>query len=126
MELILKIWPILKIILGIVFMIGCLTLPFLLIALAISKKKLGAYLNQINKTGTVEHIKNIDVAFDLLLPFHIFDTLPQVKNNPSYNKFNVVLDLEDTIIILTKFASIISLIFGTTVIILITLLNWIG
>lgn len=124
MEAILKIWPIIKIMLGVVFLLCCLTLPFLLIALGISKKKLGAYINQINKKGTVEHIKDIDASFDLFLALHIFDTLPQVKNNPSYNKFKIALELEDRITVLTKFVKPIAIVFGTTVILLIVLLNW--
>lgn len=124
METILKIWPILKIMLGVVFLLCCLTLPFLLITLGISKKKLGTYINQINKTGTMEHIKDIDAGFDLFLAAHIFDTLPQVKNNPSYNKFKIALELEDRIAALTKFVKPIAIVFGTTVIILIVLLNW--
>ena len=82
MESILKFWPILKVILGVVFLICCLTLPFLLIKLGISKKKLSSYINQINKTGTIVHIKDVDVYFDLFLAVHIFDTLPQVKKKP--------------------------------------------
>jgi hypothetical protein len=114
---------ILKIILGVVFILCCLTLPILLIALAISKKKLGVYINQINKMGTIEHIKDIDAGFDLSLAAHIFEALPQVKNNPSYNKFKITLELEDRIAVLSKLVKPIAIIFGTTVILLIVLLN---
>lgn len=82
------------------------------------------YINQINKTGTMEHIKDIDVGFDLFLAAHIFDTLPQVTNNPSYNKFKIILELENKIVTLTKFVKSIAIIFGTTFILLIALLIW--
>lgn len=124
METILKIWPILKIILGIIFLLCCLILPFLLIALGLNKKKLGSYINQINKTGSIEHIKDIDAGFDLFLAAHIFDTLPQLKNNPCYKGFKGVIELENKIIVLTKFVKPILVVFGITVIFLITLLNW--
>lgn len=124
MEVILKIWPIIKIILGTVFLLCCLTLPFLLIALGINKKKLDAYINQINTKGAIEEIKNINAGFDLFLAINIFKTLPEVKNNPTYNKFKLALDLEERIIILGKFVKPIAIVFGITVINLIVLANW--
>ncbi len=124
MEVILKIWPIIKIILGTVFLLCCLTLPFLLIALGINKKKLDAYINQINTKGAIEEIKNINAGFDLFLAVNIFKTLPEVKNNPTYNKFKLALDLEERIIILGKFVKPIAIVFGITVINLIVLANW--
>ena len=81
MEVILKIWPIIKIILGTVFLLCCLTLPFLLIALGINKKKLDAYINQINTKGAIEEIKNINAGFDLFLAVNIFITCIAISLN---------------------------------------------
>lgn len=124
MEIILKFWPVFKITLGVIFMICCFILLFLLITLAVSKKKLGIYIAQIEKTGTIKNIKDIDVSFDLFLVVHIFDELPSIKNNHTYSKFKEVIELEDRIIILTKFIKPIAIVFFTTVVLLIILLNW--
>lgn len=123
METVLIIWPIVKIVLGVVFLLCCLILPFLLISLGISKKKLTSYIGQIKKTGTVKQIKDIDAGFDMFIALHIFDTIPEVKSNSTYNKFQIVLDLEDKIKYLTKIVKPIAIIFGSTIILLLVLLN---
>jgi len=113
-------------ILGFVFFISGFILVFLLINLAIRKKRLGIYINQINKTGTIERIYDSVLLFDIFITLHIFDKFPNVRNDKNYSKFKIILDLKDKIDLLTMLVKFIAPIFGITVILLIVLLNVFG
>lgn len=119
-----EILHIIKIILGILFILCCLTLPFLLISLAVSKKKLNNYINQINDSGTIIPVNDVAIFFDLSLAVYIFAITTEVKNNPIYNKFPVVIELENRITFLLKIVKLIVILFCAVIMLLITLLNW--
>ncbi|MCB9251548.1 MAG: hypothetical protein H6605_03725 [Flavobacteriales bacterium] len=124
MESIIKIWPYIKIVLEAIFLICCLILPFLLISLALKKKKLVICIDQIEKKETIEYTKDINLAFDPLFVFNLFAELPEIKKDPSLNKNKLALELEEKITILTKIVKRISVILGTTLLLLLVLINW--
>ena len=119
------IWIIIKI-LGFLFCISCAPLAFLLNALALSKKKLGVYIKQIDKTGTIKRVSDAKLFFDMFIALYIFDSFPDIKNNEKYNKFKIVVELKNKIDVLTPIVKFVALICGISTILLIVLLNIFG
>jgi len=119
-----SIWPHLKIILGITFLVCCLSLPFLLFFLGLAKKKLGLYIQQIKKSGKIiKNLGGMTVAFDLFLIAHVFDSIPDKNKHPEYYANKQTKDLIEHIITLTKITKPIAIVTALITVSLIVLLN---
>ena len=117
-------WPYMKIILGVIFLICCFTLPFLLFFLGLSKKKLDIYFQQVKKTGHItKKVDNLITAFDLLLITHVFDPIPEKNKYPDFYNQIQIQCLAKNISVLTKIVKSLAIIFGLITVVLITLLN---
>lgn len=117
-------WPYLKITLGIIFLICCLSLPFLLFFLGLAKKKLGLYIQQIKKYGKInKDLKDLRTAFDLFLIAHVFDSIPDKNKYSQYYINKRTKSLIEQITILTKITKSIAIVTALITVSLIILLN---
>lgn len=117
-------WPILKIILGVAFLLCCLVLPFLLFFLGVSKKKLGLYIQQIKKSGKItKDLGSMTVAFDLFLIAHVFDSIPDKNKYPEYYANKQTKALIEHITTLSKITKPIAITTALVTATLIVLLN---
>lgn len=113
-----------KIVTGTLFLICCLLLPFLLISLGLSKKKLKLYIQQLESTGEItKKLNNIKVAFDPLLALYLFDPIPKQENYPDFFKEKEIKDLIQKIMILTTITKPIVIAISLLTIFLIVFLN---
>jgi hypothetical protein len=99
-------------------------LPFLLILLAICKKKLLMHIDQINKIGHIQNANELKLFYDIFLIIYIFYSLPEIKNNSNYNRFKTILKLEHRAILLTKITKPIAVVLVITTALLVILDNW--
>ncbi len=118
------VWPHLKITLGIIFLICCLSLPFLLFFLGLTKKKLGLYIQQIKKYGKInKNLENMTTAFDLFLIAHVFDSIPDKNKYSQYYTNKQIRSLIEQITILTKITKYMAIVTALITVSLIILLN---
>ena len=117
-------WIHVRIILGIIFIVGIFSLLIILTLLANFKKKFILYSKQIEKYGLIKNQTNfIKTHFDIIIVAYIFADIPSKKQNPSLYEKKQMVDLKHNIEILTKLAVPISIIMGLLIPTLIVLLN---
>ena len=117
-------WEIIKIILGILFILSLFVLITVIIGLANSKKRFLLYAEQIQKTGKIEqNIGLVKVQFDLFIAAYIFSDIPTKTQRPEIYLEKKMLELKDTIDRLTKILKPVALFFAVLTVTLIVLLN---
>ncbi|MBK9543167.1 MAG: hypothetical protein IPO49_12820 [Bacteroidetes bacterium] len=117
-------WENIRIVLGIIFLIGIFGLLIVLIPLAYSKKKFLLYAEQIKRFGKIEKETSfIKIQFDFFLASYIFSEIPSTNQRPDIYQIKEMTELKDTIDTLSKIAKPLAIGMGILVVGLIVLLN---
>jgi hypothetical protein len=83
------------------------------------------YLKDLKINGFITK-SNVSSSIDTSLMMHIFIHLPNISDNPHYNKFKILTDIENRIKIIKSFLRPVAIIYVTCIITLIILINLLG